>query len=57
MRRQFKYGVRGVGEVPIAPPLSAVTQAVTLPTSQRYFGLPVSLRRETASNRLHPGSG
>ena len=35
------YGVRGVGEVPICPPLSAVTQAVHEATGKRYYDLPV----------------
>lgn len=35
------YGVRGVGEVPIAPPLSAAAQAVGQATGRRYFDLPV----------------
>ena len=35
------YGVRGVGEVPIAPPLSAAAQAVGQATGKRYFDLPV----------------
>jgi CO/xanthine dehydrogenase Mo-binding subunit len=35
------YGVRGVGEVPICPPLSAATQAVARATGKRYYELPV----------------
>ena len=35
------YGVRGVGEVPISPPLSAAAQAVGQATGKRYFDLPV----------------
>ena len=35
------YGVRGVGEVPICPPLSAVVQAVHGATGKRYYDLPV----------------
>jgi CO/xanthine dehydrogenase Mo-binding subunit len=36
------YGVRGVGEVPICPPLSAVVQAVHGATGKRYYELPVN---------------
>jgi CO/xanthine dehydrogenase Mo-binding subunit len=39
------YGVRGVGEVPIAPPLSAAAQAVGQATGKRYFDLPVKPSR------------
>jgi xanthine dehydrogenase molybdenum-binding subunit len=35
------YGVRGVGEVPICPPLSACTQAVKQATGKAYYELPV----------------
>lgn len=35
------YGVRGVGEVPICPPLSAVVQAIHGATGKRYYDLPV----------------
>jgi xanthine dehydrogenase molybdenum-binding subunit len=35
------YGVRGIGEVPICPPLSAVTQAIKQATGQAYYELPV----------------
>ena len=35
------YGVRGVGEVPICPPLSAATQAVKQATGKAYYELPV----------------
>ena len=35
------YGVRGVGEVPISPPLSAAAQAVGQATGKRYLDLPV----------------
>ena len=35
------YGVRGVGEVPICPPLSACTQAVKQATGKAYYELPL----------------
>ncbi|MDA1278794.1 MAG: xanthine dehydrogenase family protein molybdopterin-binding subunit [Chloroflexi bacterium] len=35
------YGVRGVGEVPICPPLSAATQAIKQATGRSYYELPV----------------
>ena len=40
------YGVRGVGEVPIVPPLAAVANAVGAATGQRLTSLPIA-----------PGSG
>ena len=35
------YGVRGVGEVPICPPLSAAAQAVKQATGKSFYELPV----------------
>ena len=35
------YGVRGVGEVPISPPLSAAVQAIKEATGKSYYELPV----------------
>ncbi|MCC7362914.1 MAG: xanthine dehydrogenase family protein molybdopterin-binding subunit [Dehalococcoidia bacterium] len=39
------YGVRGVGEVPIVPPLAAVANAVAEATGHRFTDLPISPRR------------
>ncbi|MHB8574105.1 MAG: xanthine dehydrogenase family protein molybdopterin-binding subunit [Dehalococcoidia bacterium] len=39
------YGVRGVGEVPIVPPLAAVANAVFRATGVRFTDLPMSPRR------------
>jgi xanthine dehydrogenase molybdenum-binding subunit len=39
------YGVRGVGEVPIVPPLAAVANAVYRATGHRFRNLPMSPRR------------
>ncbi len=36
------YGVRGVGEVPIVPPLAAVANAVQQATGKRITGLPIT---------------
>ena len=36
------YGVRGVGEVPIVPPLAAVANAVHAATGHRFTELPIS---------------
>ncbi|MEZ5236749.1 MAG: hypothetical protein R2749_29250 [Acidimicrobiales bacterium] len=36
------YGVRGVGEVGIVPPLAAVANAVAAATGQRFTDLPLS---------------
>ncbi len=49
------YGVRGVGEVPIVPPLAAVANAIARATGVRMTELPMSpprLRpRSTPSRR------
>jgi len=39
------YGVRGVGEVPIVPPLPAVANAIYRATGVRFSELPISPRR------------
>ena len=39
------YGVRGVGEVPIVPPLAAVANAIADATGHRFTQLPISPRR------------
>ena len=36
------YGVRGVGEVPIVPPLAAIANAVRAATGQRMTSLPIT---------------
>ena len=36
------YGVRGVGEVPIVPPLAAVANAMRAATGVRFTDLPLS---------------
>jgi CO/xanthine dehydrogenase Mo-binding subunit len=36
------FGVRGVGEVPIIPPLAAVSNAVAAATGVRFNALPMS---------------
>ncbi|MFP6773345.1 MAG: xanthine dehydrogenase family protein molybdopterin-binding subunit, partial [Alphaproteobacteria bacterium] len=36
------FGVRGVGEVPIIPPLAAVNNAVAAATGVRFTALPLS---------------
>lgn len=38
------YGVRGVGEVPIVPPLAAIANAIAEATGQRFYELPISPR-------------
>jgi CO/xanthine dehydrogenase Mo-binding subunit len=42
------YGVRGVGEVPIVPPLAAVTNAMADATGVRFTDLPLSPPRVLA---------
>ncbi len=46
------YGVRGVGEVPIVPPLAAIANAIADATGHRFTELPMSPRRvvETLNN-------
>jgi len=39
------YGVRGVGEVPIVPPLAAMANAIAEATGHRFTDLPISPRR------------
>ncbi|MBK6560484.1 MAG: xanthine dehydrogenase family protein molybdopterin-binding subunit [Dehalococcoidia bacterium] len=39
------YGVRGVGEVPIVPPLGAIANAIADATGHRFTDLPISPRR------------
>lgn len=39
------FGVRGVGEVPIVPPLAAIANAVAEATGHRFTELPMSPRR------------
>ncbi len=43
------YGVKGVGEVPIVPPLAAVTNAVSAAAGKRFFDLPLSPARVHAA--------
>lgn len=47
------YGVKGVGEVPIVPPLAAVANAVKAATGKRLTALPMSPDRVHAA--LHEG--
>lgn len=42
---EHPFGVRGVGEVPIVPPLAAVANAVSRALGHRYTDLPLSPRR------------
>jgi CO/xanthine dehydrogenase Mo-binding subunit len=46
------YGVKGVGEVPIVPPLAAVANSIKAATGQRLRSLPMSPDRIYAA--LHP---
>ncbi len=43
------YGAKGVGEVPIVPPLAAVANAVQRATGVRMRGLPISPPRLLAA--------
>jgi CO/xanthine dehydrogenase Mo-binding subunit len=48
------YGVRGVGEVPIIPPMAAIANAIENATGVRFKDLPMSPPRVLAA--LHNGS-
>ena len=43
------YGVRGVGEVPIVPPLAAIANAVHNAVGRRFYSLPMSPPRVLAA--------
>jgi CO/xanthine dehydrogenase Mo-binding subunit len=45
------YGVRGVGETGIAPPLPAIANAIVAATGVRVTGLPISPPRLWAALR------
>ncbi|GGG37229.1 oxidoreductase [Caldovatus sediminis] len=47
-------GVRGVGEVPIVPPLAAVANAVYNATGRRFYSLPMSPPRVLAALEPEP---
>ena len=55
------YGVRGVGEVPIVPPLAAVANAIATRTGVRMTDLPMSrwrrLRSTTSTKQKGGPSG
>jgi CO/xanthine dehydrogenase Mo-binding subunit len=48
------FGVRGVGEVPIIPPLGAVANAVSRASGTRVFDLPISPPRLLAKIKRRP---
>jgi CO/xanthine dehydrogenase Mo-binding subunit len=48
------FGVRGVGEVPIIPPLGAVANAVSRASGVRMFDLPISPPRLLAKMKRRP---
>jgi len=43
------FGVKGVGEVPIVPPLAAVANSVSAATGKRFYDLPLSPARVHAA--------
>jgi CO/xanthine dehydrogenase Mo-binding subunit len=49
------YGVRGVGETPIVPPLAAVSIAVTNATGVRMTHIPMSPPRILKAIKTHRG--
>jgi CO/xanthine dehydrogenase Mo-binding subunit len=48
------YGVRGVGEVPIVPPLAAVANAIQRAAGVRLRDLPMSPPRVLAAIEARP---
>jgi CO/xanthine dehydrogenase Mo-binding subunit len=51
------YGVRGVGETPIVPPLAAVANAVAAATGVRFTDLPMSPPRVLAGLEMARAAG
>jgi CO/xanthine dehydrogenase Mo-binding subunit len=51
------YGVRGVGETPIVPPLAAVANAVAAATGVRFTDLPMSPPRVLAALEMARAAG
>ena len=45
------YGAKGVGEVPIVPPLAAVANAISAIVGQRMTSLPLSPARVLAATK------
>ena len=41
-RQPYPYGVRGVGETSIVPPLAAISNAISRATNIRFSELPMS---------------
>ena len=39
---RHRYGVRGIGETPIVPPMAAIAAAVKRASGVRFFELPMS---------------
>ena len=54
---QHPYGVRGVGEVPIVPPIAAVGNAIARATGVRMVDLPMSPPRLQRSARRGAAEG
>jgi CO/xanthine dehydrogenase Mo-binding subunit len=55
------YGVRGIGETPIVPPMAAIANAIEQATGIRFTELPMSppkiLKALKARGLNHPGNG
>jgi len=50
------YGVRGVGETPIVPPMAAIANALSHATGVRFTELPMSPPRVLAAIDAHRGA-
>ena len=50
---QHPQGVRGVGEVPIVPPLSAIANAIYNAIGTRFYSLPMSPPKVLAVSYTH----
>ena len=46
------HGIRGVGEVPLVPPMAAIANAIYQATSQRMRELPMSPERIVAASQM-----
>ena len=51
------YGVRGVGETPIVPPMAAITNAVKDAIGVRFFELPMSPPKVLAAMEKNKSNG
>jgi len=51
------FGVRGIGETPIIPPMAAIANAITNATNIRFEALPMSPPKVLAAIEASNGAG